>query len=126
MMSSTRRSLFPKAFIQMDTDTDENSDDDEDLDVEKKFDEFDDEIENIDIECESKTEDFKGKEGMPCHLYFDLEFNIKENAEKNGDEMIDILILIIFECLLEKYNIEGDTNWIVVTPRQRRKHENAT
>ncbi|GKG65305.1 hypothetical protein Tco_0673236, partial [Tanacetum coccineum] len=36
----------------MDTDTDENSDDDddEDLDVEKKFDEFDDEI-----------EDFKGK-----------------------------------------------------------------
>ncbi|GJY72354.1 putative ribonuclease H-like domain-containing protein [Tanacetum coccineum] len=165
-------------------------------DVEKKFDEFDDEIENIDIECESKIEDFKGKEiytpivrkkklnngsnfsrivfygspkgvrpkrqsrllrlldeicieledehkstcvkddiwatfptqeeamnygkefvviqeGMPCHLYFDLEFNIKENAEKNGDEMIDILIFIIFECLLEKYNIEGDTNWIV-------------
>ncbi|GJR20030.1 hypothetical protein Tco_0968557 [Tanacetum coccineum] len=99
----------------MDTDTDENSndDDDEDLDVEKKFDEFDDEIENINIECESKIEDFKGKERMPCHLYFDLEFNIQENAEKNGDEMIDILILIVFECLLKKYNIEGDTNWIV-------------
>lgn len=50
---------------------------------------------------------------MPCHLYFDLEFNIKENAEKNGDEMVDLLILIIFEALLEKYSIEGDTNWIV-------------
>ncbi|GKG20807.1 hypothetical protein Tco_0380608, partial [Tanacetum coccineum] len=60
--SRTRRTLFPKVVIQMDTDTDENSDDDEDLDVEKKFDEFDDEIENIDIECESKIEDFKGKE----------------------------------------------------------------
>ncbi|GJV08004.1 hypothetical protein Tco_1345660 [Tanacetum coccineum] len=50
------------------------------------------------------------QEGMPCHLYFDLEFNIKENAKKNGDEMIDILILIIFECLLEKYSIEGNIN----------------
>ncbi|GJR34279.1 hypothetical protein Tco_1209963, partial [Tanacetum coccineum] len=53
------------------------------------------------------------QEGMPCHLYFDLEFNIKENAEKNGDEMVDLLITIIFECLLEKYSIQGDTNWIV-------------
>nr|GEZ93893.1 hypothetical protein [Tanacetum cinerariifolium] len=46
----------------MDTDTDKNSDyddDDKDLDVEKKFDEFDDEI-----ECESKIKDFKGKKGV--------------------------------------------------------------
>ncbi|KAL8233660.1 hypothetical protein R6Q59_019760 [Mikania micrantha] len=53
------------------------------------------------------------QEGLPCHLYYDLEFNIKENAEKNGDEMVDLLILITFEALLEKYSIEGDTNWIV-------------
>nr|XP_043617965.1 DNA-directed primase/polymerase protein [Erigeron canadensis] len=53
------------------------------------------------------------QEGLPCHLYFDLEFNIKENAERNGDEMVDLLILVIFEALLEKYSIEGDTNWIV-------------
>ncbi|GJY14477.1 hypothetical protein Tco_0384899 [Tanacetum coccineum] len=55
----------------MDTDTDENSndDDDEDLDVEKKFDEFDDEIENINIECESKIEDFKGKEVNGSYKY---------------------------------------------------------
>ena len=50
---------------------------------------------------------------MPCHLYFDLEFNTKENILKNGDEMVDLLILIIFELLLEKYSIEGDTSWIV-------------
>ncbi|XP_071712039.1 uncharacterized protein [Rutidosis leptorrhynchoides] len=53
------------------------------------------------------------QEGLPCHLYFDLEFNIKENPERNGDEMVDLLILITFEALLEKYSIEGDTNWIV-------------
>nr|GEX52086.1 hypothetical protein [Tanacetum cinerariifolium] len=46
----------------MDTESDENYDDDEDLDVEKKFNEFDDEIENIDIECEFKIKDFKRKE----------------------------------------------------------------
>ncbi|GKF47796.1 hypothetical protein Tco_0137598 [Tanacetum coccineum] len=58
MTSRTRRTLFPKVVIQMDTNIDENfdDDDDEDLDVEKKFDEFDDEI-----KCESKIEDFKGK-----------------------------------------------------------------
>ncbi|KVI07145.1 DNA primase, UL52/UL70 type, Herpesviridae [Cynara cardunculus var. scolymus] len=53
------------------------------------------------------------EEGLPCHLYFDLEFNIRENAERNGDEMVDLLILITFEALLEKYAIEGDTNWVV-------------
>ncbi|KAL4557033.1 hypothetical protein LXL04_035203 [Taraxacum kok-saghyz] len=53
------------------------------------------------------------QEGSPCHLYFDLEFNIKENAEKNGDEMVDILISITFEALFDKYSIEGDTNWVV-------------
>ncbi|KAL4557910.1 hypothetical protein LXL04_036104 [Taraxacum kok-saghyz] len=41
--------------------------------------------------------------GSPCHLYSDLEFNIKENAEKNGDEMVDLLILIAFEALFDKY-----------------------
>ncbi|GJT34500.1 RNA-directed DNA polymerase, eukaryota [Tanacetum coccineum] len=93
-----------------DTDTD---DDNEDVELEKKLYEYDDEIENDVIECDSKIDDFEGKEGMPCHLYFDLEFNIKENTEKNGDEMVDLLITIIFECLLEKYSIQGDTNWIV-------------
>ncbi|KAL4578945.1 hypothetical protein LXL04_015078 [Taraxacum kok-saghyz] len=42
------------------------------------------------------------KPESPCHLYSDLEFNIKENAEKNGDEMVDLLILIAFEALFDK------------------------
>ena len=42
-----------------------------------------------------------------------MEFNIKENAEKNGDEMVDLLILIAFEALFDKYSIEGDTNSVV-------------
>lgn len=42
-----------------------------------------------------------------------MEFNIKENTEKNGDEMVDLLILVTFEALFEKYSIEGDTNWVV-------------
>nr|GEW44568.1 putative reverse transcriptase domain-containing protein [Tanacetum cinerariifolium] len=64
MTSRTKRTLFSKVFIQVDTDTDENydDDDDEDLDVEKIFEEFDDEFKNIDIECEPKIKDFKGKE----------------------------------------------------------------
>ncbi|GJT56040.1 hypothetical protein Tco_0991094 [Tanacetum coccineum] len=145
MTSRTRRMLFSKISTQIDTYTDD--DDNEDLYLEKNPYEYDDEIENDVIECESKIDNFKGKEdhvseerkflvstykefwrryknmnckfchhyeviqeGMPCHFYFDLEFNIKENAAKNGDEMVDLPILIIFECLLEKYSIEGDTN----------------
>ncbi|KAL4563240.1 hypothetical protein LXL04_027280 [Taraxacum kok-saghyz] len=36
-----------------------------------------------------------------------------QNAEKNGDEMVDLLILIAFEALFDKYSIEGDTNSVV-------------
>ncbi|XP_059629155.1 uncharacterized protein LOC132271715 isoform X2 [Cornus florida] len=52
-------------------------------------------------------------QGLPCHLYFDLEFSKKDNAEKNGDEMVDLLISVIFEALLEKYSVEGNQEWIV-------------
>ncbi|KAL5553940.1 hypothetical protein UlMin_041341 [Ulmus minor] len=37
------------------------------------------------------------QEGLPCHLYFDLEFNIKDNVDRVGDEMADLLISIILE-----------------------------
>ncbi|KAK3037238.1 hypothetical protein RJ639_030131 [Escallonia herrerae] len=51
--------------------------------------------------------------GAPCHLYFDLEFNKQENAEKNGDEMVDLLLVVVFDALLEKYSIQGNHDWIV-------------
>ncbi|XP_012090174.1 DNA-directed primase/polymerase protein isoform X2 [Jatropha curcas] len=53
------------------------------------------------------------QEGVPCHLYFDLEFDKRENAEKNGDEMVDLLISVILEAFLEKYSIQGNHEWIV-------------
>ncbi|XP_065869199.1 uncharacterized protein [Euphorbia lathyris] len=53
------------------------------------------------------------QEGSPCHLYFDLEFDRRENQEKNGDQMVDLLISVIFEAFLEKYSIQGNDEWIV-------------
>lgn len=52
-------------------------------------------------------------QGLPCHLYFDLEFNKRDNAEKDGDEMVDLLISVILESLLEKYSIHGSEEWVV-------------
>ncbi|GMP24602.1 hypothetical protein CsSME_00001809 [Camellia sinensis var. sinensis] len=53
------------------------------------------------------------QEGLPCHLYFDLEFNKRDNAEKNGDEMVDLLISVVFNVLFDKYSIQGEHDWIV-------------
>ncbi|XP_043718422.1 DNA-directed primase/polymerase protein isoform X1 [Telopea speciosissima] len=53
------------------------------------------------------------QEGLPCHLYFDLEFNKRINVEKNGDDMVDLLISVILDALFEKYSIQGDREWIV-------------
>ncbi|KAG8652962.1 DNA-directed primase/polymerase protein isoform X7 [Manihot esculenta] len=53
------------------------------------------------------------QEGLPCHLYFDLEFSKKENVERHGDEMVDLLISVVLEALFEKYTIQGNLEWIV-------------
>ncbi|XP_060971352.1 uncharacterized protein LOC115717545 isoform X2 [Cannabis sativa] len=53
------------------------------------------------------------QEGLPCHLYFDLEFSRRENAEKDGDEMVDLLISVILEALRDKFSIQGSREWIV-------------
>ncbi|XP_057426931.1 uncharacterized protein LOC130720319 [Lotus japonicus] len=53
------------------------------------------------------------QEGLPCHLYFDLEFNKRVNIGRNGDEMVDLLISVVLEALHEKYAIHGDHDWIV-------------
>ncbi|KAK4384928.1 DNA-directed primase/polymerase protein [Sesamum angolense] len=53
------------------------------------------------------------QEGLPCHLYFDLEFNKKGNSDRNGDEMVDLLIVVIFDAFLEKYSIQGTEDLIV-------------
>ncbi|XP_004515987.2 uncharacterized protein [Cicer arietinum] len=53
------------------------------------------------------------QEGLPCHLYFDLEFNKRVNIGKNGDEMVDLLTSVVLKALHEKYEIHGDHDWIV-------------
>ncbi|XP_074573430.1 uncharacterized protein LOC141829831 [Curcuma longa] len=53
------------------------------------------------------------QEGMPCHLYFDLEFDKKVNADKDVDEMVDILVSFTYDLLFDKYSIEGNNGWII-------------
>ncbi|CAN1267587.1 DNA-directed primase/polymerase protein [Linum perenne] len=53
------------------------------------------------------------QEGLPCHLYFDLEFSTKDNVGKNGDEMVDLLISVVFDALNDNYSIEGSEDWVV-------------
>ncbi|KAK7315144.1 hypothetical protein VNO77_33676 [Canavalia gladiata] len=53
------------------------------------------------------------QEGLPCHLYFDLEFDKRVNIGKNGDEMVDLLISVVLDALQEKYAIHGDYDWVV-------------
>ncbi|XP_021765011.1 DNA-directed primase/polymerase protein-like [Chenopodium quinoa] len=53
------------------------------------------------------------QDGFPCHLYFDLEFNRLENTNRDGNQMVDLLLLVIFEALHEKYHIQGEEDWVV-------------
>ncbi|EPS68297.1 hypothetical protein M569_06472, partial [Genlisea aurea] len=53
------------------------------------------------------------QEGLPCHLYFDLEFNKKENTGRNGDEMVDLLITVVFHALVDKYSITADEDCLI-------------
>ncbi|OIW06371.1 hypothetical protein TanjilG_15016 [Lupinus angustifolius] len=53
------------------------------------------------------------REGLPCHLYFDLEFNKKVNIGKDVDKMVDLLLSVVLEALHEKYAIQGDHDWVV-------------
>lgn len=59
------------------------------------------------------ADDFPFFKGLPCHLYFDLEFNKRENADRNGDEMVDLLLIVIFDALLEKYSIQGSEDFVI-------------
>ncbi|KAJ1290833.1 hypothetical protein BS78_02G273100 [Paspalum vaginatum] len=52
------------------------------------------------------------REGSPCHIYFDLEFDTRLNKKRDADEMVDILVAIVFSALRDKYSIEGHGEWI--------------
>lgn len=46
-------------------------------------------------------------------MYFDLEYNKKENPDKDGDEMVELLMSVVLEVLNDKYSIQGNPEWIV-------------
>ncbi|KAF3335584.1 DNA-directed primase/polymerase protein [Carex littledalei] len=53
------------------------------------------------------------QEGLPCHLYFDLEFEKEVNTNKKEDDMVDILLSVVFDLLLEKYSMQGNEDWVI-------------
>ena len=54
------------------------------------------------------------RENEPCHLYFDLEFNIHANPGIDGVKSTDALLDLIKEELYEKHNIAIELNKHVV------------
>jgi len=51
-------------------------------------------------------------QGSPCHIYFDLEFETRLNKKRDADEMVDILVAVVFSALYDKYSIEAQEEWI--------------
>lgn len=44
-------------------------------------------------------------ENLPCKLYFDLEFDVKENPESNGTKMIDTFVKIVILFIKQKFDV---------------------
>lgn len=51
-------------------------------------------------------------QGSPCHIYFDLEFDTRLNKNRDADEMVDILVAVVFSALRDKYSIKAQEDWI--------------
>ena len=49
-----------------------------------------------------------------CKLYFDLEYESKENEEKNGHEMVKLLINIVNLRLLENFGVTNEASDVLV------------
>jgi hypothetical protein len=49
----------------------------------------------------------------PCHLYFDLEYNLKANRGADGEGMVDTLLSVIQGTLLDTFSLEYDASWTV-------------
>ncbi|KAF5838046.1 hypothetical protein DUNSADRAFT_3480 [Dunaliella salina] len=45
------------------------------------------------------------RQGMPCHLYFDLEFDPRVNPDVDGDGLVDLLVLECVALMKELFNI---------------------
>ncbi|KAF6159016.1 hypothetical protein GIB67_042097 [Kingdonia uniflora] len=45
--------------------------------------------------------------------YFDLEFDKRVNADKDGEEMVDLMISVIIDAIFDKYSIQGNHDWVI-------------
>ncbi|GFR15755.1 hypothetical protein TNCT_546091 [Trichonephila clavata] len=62
------------------------------------------------------------RDGAPCRLYFDLEFNKMFNPSKNGIKMTEIFIKCIIMCMLEEFNLKistSDVLWLDASTEQK-------
>ncbi|CAK9869460.1 unnamed protein product [Sphagnum jensenii] len=66
------------------------------------------------------------RQGRPCHLYFDLEYNLKANRGADGEGMVDTLLSVIQSTLLDTFSLEYDASWTVEldssTPEKFSRH----
>lgn len=53
------------------------------------------------------------REGSPCHLYFDLEYNRTLNVEANGVEMVDLLLSVVSDSIHDIYGLQFETEWTI-------------
>eukprot|EP00249_Psilotum_nudum_P013456 c24342_g1_i1 orf=428-2221(+) len=53
------------------------------------------------------------REGLPCHLYFDLEYNCVANKGLNGEAMVDLLLSEVSKALLDIYSLKYEPTWTV-------------
>ncbi|KAH9307303.1 hypothetical protein KI387_035214 [Taxus chinensis] len=53
------------------------------------------------------------REGSPCHLYFDLEYNLTTNINANGVSMVDLLLSVISDAMLDIYGLHFELDWTV-------------
>lgn len=48
------------------------------------------------------------RQGRPCHLYFDLEYELEENSEKDGAAMVTYIIEEVSKLFLERCAVSMD------------------
>ncbi|KAK9831167.1 hypothetical protein WJX74_005824 [Apatococcus lobatus] len=52
------------------------------------------------------------REGLPCHLYLDLEYQVAYNPTADGDGMIQQLLRCIRSALKDMFGLELDHSWV--------------
>ncbi|KAK9830391.1 hypothetical protein WJX72_011482 [[Myrmecia] bisecta] len=66
------------------------------------------------------------RQGWPCHLYFDLEFGTGFNPDVNGEQLVDLLLQLVFAKIKDKFGLEVDAGCVLeldsTTPAKFSRH----